>query len=214
VPIGLLWCWQTNLSTPNTLVLVTDDALKYASLELVNGAPRMKILFRLISTLALLWILFSGLFKTQLIVLGLLSVLLVAWLAYRMRVLEHRGQPVYFGVFRLLGYWTWLCREIMRSNFAVVRMIIDPELPIRPMLRRIKATPDTEIGRVIYANSITLTPGTTAINFTPDGEILVHALHEDSLHELEEGKMAARVRSVEPHYPLLPTDAVPGSKLD
>jgi len=59
------------------------------------------------------------------------------------------------------------------------------------------------MGRVIYANSITLTPGTTAINFTRQGDILVHALHESSLDELEEDVMveedvmAAHVRAME-----------------
>jgi len=71
---------------------------------------------------------------------------------------------------------------------------------IRPTLRRVTATPNTEIGRVIYANSITLTPGTTAINFTVNGDIVVHALHKDSLRELEDGEMAAHVRDVEPHF--------------
>jgi multisubunit Na+/H+ antiporter MnhE subunit len=53
---------------------------------------------------------------------------------------------------------------------------------------------------VIYANSITLTPGTTAINFTLDGDILVHALHTDNLHDLERGEMAAHIRDVEPLF--------------
>jgi len=91
----------------------------------------------------------------------------------------------------------------------VTKRILAREMPIKPTLRRVAATPDTELGRVIYANSITLTPGTTAINFTPDDEILVHALHEDSLHELETGEMAAHIREIEPHFEAepLPTSA-------
>lgn len=161
----------------------------------------MTLTIRLCLTVAVLWLMLSGLFKTQLLVLGVLSVALVAYLANRMRVLEHRGQPIYFRVLHILGYWGWLAGQILRSNVDVVRRVMTPgELPIRPALRRVEATPDTELGRVVYANSITLTPGTTAINFTPDGDILVHALHEDSLNELEGGQMAAHVRDVEPHF--------------
>ena len=162
----------------------------------------MTLTIRLALTTAVLWLMLSGLFKTQLLILGVLSVLLVTWLSNRMRVLEHRGQPIYFRVFHILGYWGWLAGQILRSNIDVVRRVITPgPLAIRPALRRVEATPDTELGRVVYANSITLTPGTTAINFTPDGDILVHALHEDSLAELERGEMADHVRDVEPHFP-------------
>jgi len=154
---------------------------------------------RLTVTMACLWLMLSGMFKTQLLVLGVMSVVLVVFLANRMRVLEHRGQPIYFRFLHILEYWGWLLYQILLSNIDVTKRVWSPELNIKPTLRRVTATPDTELGRVVYANSITLTPGTTAINFTPDDDILVHALHEDSLVELEAGDMARHVRDVEPH---------------
>ena len=159
----------------------------------------MTLTIRLTVTMVLLWLCLSGLFKTQLIVLGVMSVALVVWLSNRMNVLQYRGQPIYFRVFHIFGYWGWLLWQIVLSNLDVTRRVWSPTLDIKPMLRRVSATPNTDLGRVIYANSITLTPGTTAINFTPDDDILVHALHEDSLHELERGEMAEQVRAVEPH---------------
>ncbi|MFK8078883.1 MAG: Na+/H+ antiporter subunit E [Granulosicoccus sp.] len=155
--------------------------------------------FRLIVTMACLWLLLSGYFKTQMLVLGVISVVLVISLAYRMRVLEHRGQPIYFRFLNILGYWAWLLWQIVLSNIDVTKRVWSADLNIKPTLRRVSATPNTEMGRVVYANSITLTPGTTTINFTPEGDILVHALHEDSLQELEDGEMAERIRDVEPH---------------
>ena len=155
---------------------------------------------RLLATMVCLWLLLSGFFKTQLLILGAVSVIIVVGLAYRMRVLEHRGQPIYFRFLSIIKYWGWLIEQIVRSNIDVTRRVWSRNLDIKPMLRRVSATPDTEMGRVIYANSITLTPGTTAINFTPDDDILVHALHEDSLLELEEGEMAERIREVEPWF--------------
>ncbi len=161
--------------------------------------------FRLVITMAVLWLLLSGLFKTQLLVLGVLSVALVVWLAVRMRVLRHRGQPIYFRFLHIFKYWGWLAWQILLSNIDVTKRILSRDMDIKPTLRRVTATPDSDMGRAIYANSITLTPGTTAINFTPDDDILVHALHEDSLHDLEMGEMAAHIRDVEPHFvPLEP----------
>ena len=148
--------------------------------------------------MVLLWLFLSGLFKIQLILLGILSVSLVVWLANRMRVLQHRGQPIYFRFLHIFGYWGWLLWQIVLSNVDVSKRVWKPKLDIKPTLRRVSATPNTELGQVIYANSITLTPGTTAINFTTDDDILVHALHEDSLHELERGEMADHIRDVEP----------------
>lgn len=155
------------------------------------------ILVRLAMTLAAAWLMLSGLFKAQLLILGVLSVALVCWLSVRMGVLTHRGQPVFIRFVEVVKYWAWLAIEIFKSNISVTRMLLDPALPIKPTLRTVSATPDTEMGRVIYANSITLTPGTTTINFTRSGDILVHALHESSLDELEEDVMAAHVRQVE-----------------
>lgn len=154
---------------------------------------------RLIATMVVLWLLLSGMFKTQLLILGVMSVALVCWLANRMRVLQHRGQPIYFRFLHIFEYWGWLLKQIFLSNLDVTKRVLSRDMNIRPTLRRVNATPDTELGRVIYANSITLTPGTTAINFTPDDDILVHALHEDSLAELEKGEMAAHIRDVEPY---------------
>lgn len=160
----------------------------------------MTLSYRFIATMVCLWLLLSGLFKTQLIILGILSVAFVLFLAQRMRVLEHRGQSFYVGFLQSILYWRWLLYQILLSNIDVTRRVWSPELNIKPKLKQVSATPNTELGRVVYANSITLTPGTTAINFTPSGDVLVHALHEDSLEELEAGEMAARVRDVEPYY--------------
>lgn len=155
------------------------------------------ILVRLALTLVAAWLMLSGMFKAQLLILGVMSVVLVCWLSVRMGVLTHRGQPVFIRFIEVIKYWAWLVIEIFKSNVSVTRMLLDPALAIKPTLRTVSATPDTEMGRVIYANSITLTPGTTAINFTRTGDILVHALHESSLDELEEDIMAAHVRQVE-----------------
>ena len=160
----------------------------------------MTLTNRFLLTMVCLWLLLSGMFKAQLIILGVLSVALVAYLAKRMRVLEHRGQPLYFKFLHILSYWRWLLYQILLSNIDVTMRVWSADLNIKPTLREVTATPNTELGRVVYANSITLTPGTTAINFTPEHNILVHALHEDSLVELEAGEMAARVRDVEPHF--------------
>ncbi len=84
----------------------------------------------------------------------------------------------------------------MRANIDVMRRVLSPALPIDPVVKWLPAGQTTDLGRVIYANSITLTPGTVSIN-VEDGRIEVHALSREGMAALEEGDMDARVQGVE-----------------
>ena len=152
---------------------------------------------RLIITMSLFWILLSGYFKTNLLILGVLSVIVTVFFSLKMRVHEHKNQLLFFPFLSLVGYWFWLFVEIFKSNMSVAKLIINPKMPIKPLLKIVYAKQNTEIGRVIYANSITLTPGTVAMNVSLDRGIIVHALHEDSIAELERGEMHDHVMSLE-----------------
>ncbi len=141
------------------------------------------------------WLLLSGFFEPLLLGLGVLSCVIVVLIANRMDVIDHEGQPVQLG-WRILTYWVWLAVEIVKANLDVARRILDPKLPIDPVLVRVKASQASELGQVIYANSITLTPGTVSI-LVEDGEILVHAIAREMAEDLEGGEMDRRVTAVE-----------------
>ncbi len=141
------------------------------------------------------WLLLSGFFEPLLLGLGVLSCVIVVWIANRMDVIDHEGQPVQLG-WRILAYWVWLAVEIVKANLDVARRILDPKLPIDPVLVRVKASQASELGQVIYANSITLTPGTVSMQ-VGGGEILVHAIAREMAEDLEGGEMDRRVTAVE-----------------
>ena len=69
-------------------------------------------------------------------------------------------------------------------------------LPVNPQLFRVKATQRDDLGKVIYANSITLTPGTVTVDIDGD-EFLVHALSDSTKDDLETGEMDRRVTALE-----------------
>jgi multicomponent Na+:H+ antiporter subunit E len=97
---------------------------------------------------------------------------------------------------RLLPYWVWLIKEIFWANVAVAKVILDPKLPISPIIVPFKACAESDLGRMIYANSITLTPGT--ITTGTDGEILrIHALTWHDVDGREEDEMGHRVCALE-----------------
>ncbi len=141
------------------------------------------------------WLLLSGYFEPLLLAFGVASCLAVVWIAHRMDVIDREGHPIHLGP-RALVYWIWLVAEIIKANIDVAKRIVDAKLPIQPNLFWTKASQKSELGQVIYANSITLTPGTISMRVT-GGSILVHALTREAAEGVEQGDMDRRVSALE-----------------
>ncbi len=141
------------------------------------------------------WLLWSGHFEPLLISLGVLSVALVVALTHRMDVIDHEGAPVDVS-FRLFSYLPWLAWQVIIANLQVVRVILSPSLPINPRMIDVRATQKRELGHVIYANSITMTPGTVSVE-VGGNTISVHALTDEAAEGLETGEMDRRVTRLE-----------------
>ncbi len=137
--------------------------------------------------LAVLWWLLSGQTSPLLLGFGVLSVLGTIWLSRRMGVIDQESHPVHLS-WALLRYWAQLGREIVVSNIDVVRQILSPRLRIEPYFLRVRTTQPTDLGKVILANSITLTPGTVTVDLRGD-ELLVHALTHASGRAVEDGQL-------------------------
>ncbi|MFC1664507.1 Na+/H+ antiporter subunit E [Pseudomonadota bacterium] len=140
-----------------------------------------------------LWLLLSGEFAPLLISLGVLSCLLVLYLVHRMDFVDHELHPMHLHPGRILAYWSWLIKEIFKSNIDVARIIVSSKPSYSPEIFRVKTSQIDEIGQVIFANSITLTPGTVSMEVNDD-EIEVHALTSDAAEALLSGEMDRRVR--------------------
>lgn len=137
------------------------------------------------------WLVWSGLFKSLLLGLGVVSVGLTLWLSVRMGL--HR-QSVYALdlVPRLFGFWASLLVDIIKSNFEVARIILTPGLPISPTLVQLEPELEGQVGRATLANSITLTPSTVTID-AHRGVFLVHCLTEKSARETRESDLGQRL---------------------
>ena len=144
------------------------------------------------------WVLLSGILSPLLLGFGLASSLAVAWLAARADRRDGDPVPFVLRLGRLARYLLWLAWEIVKANVDVSRRILSPSLPIAPAVRWLPASQRSELGRVIYADSITLTPGTLSIDLR-DGWVEVHALNEESLDDLARNPdMDGRVSRLEP----------------
>ena len=151
--------------------------------------------FNLSLFLFVIWLLLSGHYTPQLLVLGALSTLFVVLVAIRVDLVDREIHPVLLKPSALL-YWLWLAGQVIKANIDVTRRILDPRLPIVPTVIRLRATQRSELGRVSYANSITLVPGTVAMD-VEGYAITVHALTREAAADLEGGEMDRRVSNME-----------------
>ena len=157
----------------------------------------MKYSFTLTLALAISWMLWSGHWGNYfLLFLGLLSCLLSIWISMRMGIVDEEGAPVQLGIRPFTSYAPYLAKEIVQSNIEVTKIVCSPEMPLHRTMLEVGANQQTETGRVILANSITLTPGTVSVNMEGD-RILVHALSFEGAEEDLSGEMDRRVCKLE-----------------
>lgn len=145
--------------------------------------------------LALFWLVLSGHYTPLLIMLAVVSVALVCWLAWRADFPE-RDDVVLPLSPRLPRYVLWLGKEVLVSAVAVVRKVWSPRLDLRPVVD-VTPSPDMSVfTQVVYANSITLTPGTLSLDVDED-RIEVHSLGAEDVDVLRDGEMMRRARALE-----------------
>ncbi|MCW8092755.1 Na+/H+ antiporter subunit E [Alteromonas sp. ASW11-130] len=143
--------------------------------------------FSLASLLMILWLLLSGHYNPLMIGFGVVSVLITLLLSHRMRVIDEESHPVHL-TGDLFKYWAVLVYKIFQANIDVVLRIIGVR-PIEPQLIRIPFPQQDDLSKVIYANSITLTPGSASIEIYPDS-VLVHTISKEGAQALIEGELA------------------------
>lgn len=156
-------------------------------------------MFRLVSlagVLYALWLLLSGFLHEPLLLgLGVLSVCAVVFIAHRMDLVDHEGHPIHLS--RRFGtYLPWLLWEIVKSNIAVAKVILSPRMPLSTSVMTTAGSQRSELGLTIYANSITLTPGTVTLAID-DNVLSVHALTREAAEGVASGDMDRRVAAVE-----------------
>lgn len=128
------------------------------------------------SGLAAVWLLMSGIYdKSLILIFGAISVVLSVWISKRMDAADGEILKYPLRVFATFKYLCWLMVEIAKSNWAVTKIILSGKQPDRQKLLWAPVTQKSDIGQVVFANSITLTPGTITVE-TEGNHFLVHAL--------------------------------------
>ena len=122
------------------------------------------------------WLLLSGIFKPLTLWLGAASCITTLIVFHRMENISPRG-PLYLKTkpVAMMGYLFWLLGEIVKSTWAVTKAILSPDIPIRQHFFKVPYHQDCSTARTVFANSITLTPGTITVE-VEDKYFWVHAV--------------------------------------
>lgn len=155
----------------------------------------MKTFILSFTSLFIVWLLLSGYFKTNLIVSGILSCVLVTVISIKLKIYSSQHQRLLFNL-RLPSYAPWLLKEIIKSNIHVARCILGSGSFIKPQTLTTHASQKTNTGIAVHANSITLTPGTISVDISGN-KILVHALTDHTAQGIIDGYIDKQVSKLE-----------------
>ena len=161
-----------------------------------NSYSQKNHLLKVFTLIFIFWFLLSGMTNLLMIMLGLFSSFLVVWIINKMDLVDHEVSFHNFNIGKLTMYFFWLLREIIVSNLKVCLYIVTPNKKINPEIIKIKSSQNSEFANVLYANSITLTPGTVTINVDKN-DFTVHTLDTQFKELLETNIMDKKILSTE-----------------
>ncbi len=145
----------------------------------------------------LLWVIFNGNFTPEIAVFGV--IVAAAVFAFTCKFADYsiaKEKLLFRNLFRILRYVTELVIEIVKANFAVVRLILTQEEEIEPALVTFQVDLKTAEGRSALANAITLTPGTITV-LLEDNSYTVHCLDESLAEGMNESVFLKRIEEIE-----------------
>lgn len=117
---------------------------------------------------AIVWLLLTGTLDSQELAAGALVVAVVAMLA---RGKAHILNGVRWSILLpawILAYLGYFAIALIKSNFDLARRVLSPSLPLRPGVVQVRTELTSSLGRLLLANSITLTPGTLTVDVEDD----------------------------------------------
>ena len=146
---------------------------------------RKKVLLFLV--LLAFWVVLTATFAAYDLVLGAVCSALVAAVTFMLlgQALDPDLTPRV--LLRLPWFMLRLIWEIIKANYDVAKIILNPRLPVDPRIVRYRTYLPHDLHRTFFADSITLTPGTVTVELEDD-VLSVHCLcpyHEEGLAGLE-----------------------------
>jgi multicomponent Na+:H+ antiporter subunit E len=120
----------------------------------------------LFSTLVFIWVWMNGSVAGDMLIAGVLASFIIT-LIFRNGIAffsDLKPTPRAFAYAVL--YILFFLKELVKSNLSLAAIVLSPGLPLNPGIVKVRTKLKTRMGRMLLANSITLTPGTLTVEMS------------------------------------------------
>ncbi|MFC1872666.1 Na+/H+ antiporter subunit E [Chloroflexota bacterium] len=156
--------------------------------------------FLFFTTMLLFWLVLSGRFQAKYIIIGIFTALAITYFSrhlfyshlYDGQHIHIRTSEVVGEYWRFLFYIPWLVSRIVMANIRVTNIVLNPKLPIDPVLFQFRTLLPRTIAKIILANSITLTPGTITVQLD-ENLLTIHTLDFSLADDIAIARMQNRI---------------------
>ena len=155
----------------------------------------MRFTFSLFILLIIFWSINSEYNTGLLLILEFVSISLVLLIAHGMKLMDHESQPLHL-ITRIGPFYLWLAKEVALGSLYVLKKIFLGTRSLSPKIIRVNFDFKDEVCKVIFANSITLIPGTLSLE-VDHGSVSVHTLTHELADELMKGELARHIKRLE-----------------
>ncbi|MFH2067714.1 MAG: Na+/H+ antiporter subunit E [Pseudomonadota bacterium] len=124
------------------------------------------------------WIVLSGRFDMFHMSLGVMSCLIVSFFSHNLLFYNTDIRRLPSAWLRFLHFLPWLIYQVFVANIHVMYLVFHPHMMdlIDPRIIQFKSRLKHPMSHFIFANSITLTPGTVTVHVSLLGNYSVHAI--------------------------------------
>lgn len=144
-----------------------------------------------------IWVILNGRITLEVVLFGIaVATLMFVFICKFMGYSIKKEIWLFKNFFLLLWYVLVLIVEILKANFAVVKLIFSVKYQIEPALVTFKSPLKTGFANFLLANSITLTPGTITVS-AENGEFMVHCLDKDLAIGMDESIFVHLLKKLE-----------------
>lgn len=143
------------------------------------------------------WIILTGTLDLPTVLIGAGASVLVVWFNANLLFGKDETSKVSFmTLFAFLKVMIVVLIEVVKSNIHVAMIVLKKKMPIDPGFVVVRNPLKKAWNQALYANAITLTPGTLTVDVVEDG-ILVHGLVKSEVKGIEDSKMERAFRALE-----------------
>ncbi len=144
-----------------------------------------------------LWLILNGRITLEIFIFGvIIAALIYLFMCKFMNFSIKKDLRLMRNVGYGIVYFFVLLKEIFVSNFKVMAIIINKNIPIKPAMTEVRIDLETRMAKTILANSITITPGTITVKIEGD-VFIVHCLSEEMIEGIEDSLFMKLLRKME-----------------